>query len=48
MSRWLVRAVLAQGFQFASLLTDARLFISALSVQLAEVRGTGSELTKGY
>jgi len=44
----MVRAVLAQGFQFASLLTDARLFISALSVQLAEVRGTGSELTKGY
>ena len=44
----MVRAMLAKGFHFASLLTDARLFISALSVQLAEVRGTGSELTKGY
>jgi 4-hydroxy-2-oxoheptanedioate aldolase len=44
----MVRAMLAQGFHFASLLTDARLFISALSVQLAEVRGTGSELSRGY
>ena len=44
----MVRAMLAKGFHFASLLTDARLFISALSVQLAEVRGTGSELTRGY
>lgn len=44
----MVRTMLAKGFHFASLLTDARLFISALSMQLAEVRGTGSELTKGY
>ena len=44
----MVRAMLAKGFHFASLLTDARLFISALSVQLADVRGTGSELSRGY
>ncbi len=44
----MVRAMLAKGFHFASLLTDARLFISALSVQLADVRGTGSKLSRGY
>lgn len=44
----MVRTMQAKGFHFASLLTDARLFISALSVQLAEVRGSGSELTRGY
>lgn len=44
----MVRTMLAKGFHFASLLTDVRLFVSALSTQLAEVRSTKAETVKGY
>jgi 4-hydroxy-2-oxoheptanedioate aldolase len=44
----MVRAMLGQGFQFASLLTDTRLFASALATALAEVRQTTVETTKSY
>lgn len=44
----MVRAMLDQGFHFASLLTDLRLFATALSTQLAAVRGDTAETVKGY
>lgn len=44
----MVRAMLARGFHFASLLTDVRLFASTLSRALAEVRDTTAEAVKGY
>jgi 4-hydroxy-2-oxoheptanedioate aldolase len=44
----MVRAMLEQGFHFASLLTDVRLFSNALSRALADVRNTASETVKGY
>lgn len=44
----MVRSMLDRGFHFASLLTDARLFISALSRSLGEVRDTPAETVKGY
>jgi 4-hydroxy-2-oxoheptanedioate aldolase len=44
----MVRQMLAKGFHFASLLTDVRLFVSALSTQLAEVRNTKAETVRGY
>lgn len=44
----MIRTVLGQGFHFASLLTDVRLFVSALAGQLAEVRNTSTASVKGY
>jgi 4-hydroxy-2-oxoheptanedioate aldolase len=44
----MLRAMLAKGFHFASLLTDVRLFVNALSKSLAEVRDTTTEVVKGY
>ncbi len=44
----MVKAMLAQGFHFASLLTDARLFINALATSLAAVRDTTTDSVKGY
>lgn len=44
----MIRSMLAQGFHFASLLTDVRLFITALSTALAEVRKTSADVVKGY
>lgn len=44
----MVRAMLARGFHFASLLTDVRLFVSALAGQLAEVRNTEAKVVTGY
>lgn len=44
----MVKAMLAQGYHFASLLTDARLFAGALSGALAEVRSTAAETVAGY
>lgn len=44
----MVRAMLDSGFHFASLLTDVRLFSSALSSQLGLVRNTSVDLGKGY
>lgn len=40
--------MLAQGFDFASLLTDVRLFTSAVTAQLAAVRDKTAEAAKGY
>jgi 4-hydroxy-2-oxoheptanedioate aldolase len=44
----MVKEMLAQGFDFASLLTDVRIFVSALSKSLAEVRNTTAVTVKGY
>lgn len=44
----MVRAMLAQGFHFGSLLTDVRLFTNALAVSLAEVRNTNAGTTASY
>jgi 4-hydroxy-2-oxoheptanedioate aldolase len=44
----MVRAMLGKGFHFASLLTDVRLFATALSTSLADVRNTAAETVKGY
>lgn len=44
----MVRQMLAHGYDFASLLTDVRLFATAVASQLAEVRQTGVEVVKGY
>ena len=44
----MVRAMLASGYHFASLLTDARLFAGALSDALAEVRDTDAATVAGY
>ena len=44
----MVRAMLAKGFHFASLLTDVRLFVSALAGQLAAIRDTTAETVSGY
>jgi 4-hydroxy-2-oxoheptanedioate aldolase len=44
----MVKGMLAQGFHFASLLTDVRIFVSALSRSLSEVRNTTAEIVKGY
>lgn len=44
----MITSMLAQGFHFASLLTDVRLFASALSRSLAEVRNSSVETVKGY
>ena len=44
----MIRRSFAQGFDFASLLTDVRLFTSAIATQLAAVRETTAEVVKGY
>jgi len=44
----MVRRVFAQGFDFASLLTDARMFTTAVAAQLAGVRQTTITEVKGY
>ncbi|MCA0270572.1 MAG: 2,4-dihydroxyhept-2-ene-1,7-dioic acid aldolase [Proteobacteria bacterium] len=44
----MVRGLQDVGFHFGSLLTDARLFSSALAGALAEYRGTATETLRGY
>jgi 4-hydroxy-2-oxoheptanedioate aldolase len=44
----MIKRMLAQGFHFASLLTDVRLFATALSMSLAEVRNTTAATVKSY
>jgi 4-hydroxy-2-oxoheptanedioate aldolase len=44
----MIRRMLAQGFDFASLLTDVRLFASAVAAQLAAVHETTAEVVRGY
>ena len=44
----MIRQMLAQGYDFASLLTDVRLFATAVAAQLAAVRQTTVEVVKGY
>ena len=44
----MMKAMLGQGFQFASLLTDVRLFANALSRSLAEVRDTTAKTASSY
>ena len=44
----MIRRMLVQGYDFASLLTDARLFATAVAAQLAAVHQTQAEGIKGY
>ena len=44
----MIRRSFAQGFDFASLLTDARMFANAVAAQLAAVHETTAEAVKGY
>jgi 4-hydroxy-2-oxoheptanedioate aldolase len=45
----MIKEMLDNGFHFASLLTDVRLFVNALSGHLAEVRSTTArKVTAGY
>jgi 4-hydroxy-2-oxoheptanedioate aldolase len=44
----MIKRMFAQGFHFASLLTDVRLLINALSRSLAEVRDTDGKVGGGY
>lgn len=44
----MIRRVFRQGFQFASLATDSRLFTDAIASQLAEVHGETVETAQGY
>lgn len=44
----MVRAMIGQGFHFASLLTDVRLFVNALATSLGAVRETATDAVKGY
>lgn len=44
----MVGRMLGQGFQFASLLTDMRLFANALAAQLAATRGSAARDVRGY
>ena len=44
----MIRRSFAQGYDFASLLTDARMFTSAIAGQLASVRQSRAEEVKGY
>ncbi len=44
----MIHRAFGQGFHFASLLTDARLFTTAIAAQLAAVRNTSAEVVKGY
>ena len=44
----MIRRVFTQGFDFASLLTDARLFGNGVAAQLSAVHQTTAEAAKGY
>lgn len=44
----MIRRLLAQGFDFASLLTDMRLFISSVAAQIAVVRGDAGPASNNY
>lgn len=44
----MVTRMLEQGFQFASLLTDVRIFANAVARQLAGTRNAGVQDVKGY
>lgn len=44
----MVQRAFTQGYDFASLLTDARMFTTAIAAQLAAVRQTTAEEIKGY
>lgn len=44
----MINRMLKQGFQFASLLTDMRIFSNAVAAQLAETRNSRAEAQKGY
>ena len=44
----MVRAMLDQGYHFASLLTDVRLFSNSLAKSLAEVRATSAQAVNSY
>ena len=44
----MVQAMLGEGFHFASLLTDLRLFANGLASQLAATRGGSATTVKGY
>lgn len=44
----MVQRAFSQGYDFASLLTDARMFTSAIAAQLASVRQTKADIVKGY
>jgi 4-hydroxy-2-oxoheptanedioate aldolase len=44
----MIRRMFAQGYDFASLLTDARIFATAIAGQVAAVRQTTAEVVKGY
>lgn len=44
----MIRRMFAQGYDFASLLTDARLFTNAIAGQLAAVHQTTTDGGKGY
>lgn len=44
----MIRRAFAQGYDFASLLTDARLFATAIAGQLAAVHQTKADVVKGY
>jgi 4-hydroxy-2-oxoheptanedioate aldolase len=44
----MVNAMLDKGYHFASLLTDVRLFVSAVAGQLAVIRDTRIESVSGY
>jgi 4-hydroxy-2-oxoheptanedioate aldolase len=44
----MVKAMIGKGYHFASLLTDARLFASALASAVAQTRNVAVEDVKGY
>jgi 4-hydroxy-2-oxoheptanedioate aldolase len=44
----MIKAMLAQGYHFASLLTDARIFANAIATQLAAVRDSQATMVQGY
>ena len=47
-SPMMFRQMLVQGYDFAALLTDVRLFATAVASQLAAVSQTKAEVVKGY
>jgi 4-hydroxy-2-oxoheptanedioate aldolase len=44
----MIRRMFAQGYDFASLLTDARMFATAIAEQLAAAHQTVASVVKGY
>lgn len=44
----MIQRAFAQGYDFASLLTDARMFTSAIAAQVGAVRQIKAEIVKGY